>query len=365
VATPISEQRTAPKTESREPELEATEVAPGVLRIMLPVPFMGLGHVNCYALEDERGIALIDPGVPDGVSLAMLRSRLDDVGLDLDRVHTCVSTHSHIDHYGGITRLRVGRESEVGIVAFENHGHSWWDAFDDYADGSELMLRSSDELDDAARLRVSEELVVTTPWGSPSPSPTPRSFERWASSLSLRDTLRPPEATSPVADGDRIDLGGQEWLVLHTPGHCDDHLCLYSEELGVLFSGDHVLPEITPHVGGRGSYDDPLADFFESLDRVAELPGVLTVLPAHGDPFTDLTGRCREIAEHHRERLARLRQVGGELGEATVEHFMRLLFDEPSHGRLAAAETFAHLEWLRIHDGARRTESAGLAYYEL
>ena len=43
---------------------EITEVAPGVLRMQLPIQFTGLGHVNCYALEDDRGFALVDPGLP-------------------------------------------------------------------------------------------------------------------------------------------------------------------------------------------------------------------------------------------------------------------------------------------------------------
>ena len=59
---------TAPPARPRKQEQEAasdevTEVAPGVLRLQLPlIGFTGLGHVNCYALEDERGFALVDPG---------------------------------------------------------------------------------------------------------------------------------------------------------------------------------------------------------------------------------------------------------------------------------------------------------------
>ena len=58
---------TAPRPRRQEQEAasdEVTEVAPGVLRLMLPlVGFTGLGHVNCYALEDDRGFALVDPGM--------------------------------------------------------------------------------------------------------------------------------------------------------------------------------------------------------------------------------------------------------------------------------------------------------------
>ena len=50
------------KQEQEEATTEITEVVPGVLRTMLPVNLPGLGHVNCYVLEDERGVAVVDPG---------------------------------------------------------------------------------------------------------------------------------------------------------------------------------------------------------------------------------------------------------------------------------------------------------------
>jgi glyoxylase-like metal-dependent hydrolase (beta-lactamase superfamily II) len=54
----------AAKQEQEAATDEITEVAPGVLRLQLPIQFTGLGHVNCYALEDANGFALVDPGLP-------------------------------------------------------------------------------------------------------------------------------------------------------------------------------------------------------------------------------------------------------------------------------------------------------------
>src|SRR5688572_5510597 len=56
---------TTVRQERRPPEREVSEVAPGVLRIQLPMDMPGLGHVNCYAIEDREGVALIDPGTPN------------------------------------------------------------------------------------------------------------------------------------------------------------------------------------------------------------------------------------------------------------------------------------------------------------
>ena len=54
----------ARKQEQEDAREEVTEVAPGVLRMELPIRMPGLGHVNCYALVDGDGVALVDPGLP-------------------------------------------------------------------------------------------------------------------------------------------------------------------------------------------------------------------------------------------------------------------------------------------------------------
>src|SRR5690625_7938194 len=60
-----------------------------------------------------------------------------------------------------------------------------------------------------------------------------------------------------LQDGTVIDLPGRDLRAVWTPGHSPGHLCLHLADGDVLFTGDHVLPRITPHVGqfqiGRAS----------------------------------------------------------------------------------------------------------------
>ena len=109
--------------------------------------------------------------------------------------------------------------------------------------------------------------------------------------------------------------------------------------------------------------DDPLATFFRSLERMKELPDVRHVLPAHGHPFSDVTGRVDHIIGHHVERLETIQEAGDDIGSGTVEAFMQRLFKERSWGDMAASETYAHLEHLRIMGKANRNEIAGQAVY--
>ncbi len=174
-----------------------------------------------------------------------------------------------------------------------------------------------------------------------------------------------PRPTRRVEDAEIVTLAGREWVSMHTPGHTADHLCLFDPAEGVLLSGDHVLPTITPHINGIGTSEDPLAQFFASLDRMAELEGVTIVLPAHGHPFTDVADRAKAIRRHHEERLDKLRAASREIGGfATVPELSQHLFAPRSWGHMADSETFAHLEHLRLLGDAecRKTEDGKLLY---
>ena len=134
---------------------------------------------------------------------------------------------------------------------------------------------------------------------------------------------------------------------------------------GIMISGDHVLPTITPHISGMTSTPDPLADFFTSLDRMHTFDQAKTVLPAHGMEFADLGGRAESIKVHHLERLQTLRESSNEIGRGTVEDYMKQLFQPRSWGSMAESETYAHLEHLRLQNQAEVTSVDQELRYEI
>lgn len=344
-----------PKQEQRDASTEVVEVAAGVLRTQLPISLPGLGHVNCYVLEDERGIAVVDPGLPGDDSWAHLVDRLDRAGYAVADVHTVIVTHSHPDHFGGAMRLRY--ESGAEVVTHESF-RTLFDRVADDEDSEQLLLNSPDD-----RLEAMQRYFATpSPWGASRSGPSPEFLERMrggGGSLGLiatRPTLR-------LVDGETIKLARREWVAMHTPGHTYDHLCLYDPEFGVILTGDHVLPSITPHISGLTPQSDPLALFFDSLRRMSELGDVSIALPAHGDPFTDLAGRAEHIIGHHQDRLDVIRSAGHDLVNATVSDFMRVLFRERSWGEMAESETYAHLEHLRELGEIDRQFDHGIARY--
>jgi glyoxylase-like metal-dependent hydrolase (beta-lactamase superfamily II) len=341
-----------PTRQEQEPAtVEITEVAPNVLRSQLPISLPGLGHVNCYFLQDERGVAIVDPGLPGPKSWRALVDRLKRAGYKPRHVHTVIVTHSHPDHFGGAGRLRDTYGAEV---VSHRRFRTWFDPSEDEA------------LEDD---RGPEESPWTRkmPWRSDATfaPPISRRLKFGLYRVALNRFMRTPTPTRRVDDAEVIRLAGREWVSLHTPGHTEDHLCLYDPAEGIVLSGDHVLPTITPHISGLVAGADPLTAFFSSLDKVAALEGVGLVLPAHGHPFRDLAGRAEEIKAHHAERLDVLRKAAGELGSASVEELSHHLFRPRSWGPMAESETYAHLEHLRAIGEAASRDEAGTLHYQL
>ncbi len=103
------------KQEQEDAREEISEIAKNVLRLELPITMPGLGHVNCFALLDDNGATLIDPGLPMPGPFKVLKRRLTQAGLKLKDCHTVVVTHSHPDHFGGAGR--VLKESGGRLIA--------------------------------------------------------------------------------------------------------------------------------------------------------------------------------------------------------------------------------------------------------
>jgi glyoxylase-like metal-dependent hydrolase (beta-lactamase superfamily II) len=376
-----------PKQEQEPASEEITEVAPGVLRMQLPIWMPGLGHVNMYGLVDDRGLTVVDPGLPGPKSWRSLKARLKSAGYSVKDIHTVVVTHSHPDHFGGAGRIK----KEAGAELITHKAFTTW-SLDRKGKGNlseaDAERIEQDAIDEAARydgpsleelpaLRgdaavldeyTEEDQRQSVPWGENtawggSKHPMPPLKKRVAI-RAMRLAFAPPDPTRRVKHGAPIQLAGRTWLAIHTPGHTLDHLCLYDPENGILLSGDHVLPSITPHIAGS-KQGDALNSYLATLDLVASLDGVKLGLPAHGHPFDDVPGRVDAIKEHHFERMETLRAASIALGPASVVDLSHELFPERHWGVMAESETFAHLEHLRGAGEAERWDDDGALIYRV
>ena len=304
-----------PRQEQEPASEEVTEVSPGVLRMQLPIWMPGLGHVNMYGLVDDRGLTVIDPGLPGPQSWKALKQRLKTAGLQAQRRahrggHALASRplrrrgphrardrrradHAprvlHVDGEGPEPRTALtegeAKRAEVEAAALAQSLDVEPDELPTINDDADVV--HDDTLETEA---TSSPWGAITPWGTTNQGPP---LKRKLMIRAMRMLFTPPEPTQRVHHGARIRMGGRDWFAVHTPGHTVDHICAWDPESGVLLTGDHVLPSITPHVSGV-RHADSLKSYLATLDLVARLDGVKLGLPAHGHPFTDVPGRARD-----------------------------------------------------------------------
>ena len=319
-------------------------VAPGVHRVPVVLPDMGLHEVNVYALTDATGVDLIDCGMNQAASEGALVSGLARIGLGLDDVRNVFVTHHHVDHYSLATKLRREHGFTVHL-----------------GEGERQNLRAIRHVIDAQaeRSHVRDMRRVGFP----------------SSAAGLVDPATPDIDPEVWVDPDRwIDDGAtltsrsRRLTAIATPGHTKGHLVFRDDESDLLFAGDHILSRITPSIGfeASGRPRTALRDYLDSLTLVLGLPDT-RLLPAHGpvQPSTHL--RVKELLAHHEERLAATMMALESIDvTGTPYNVARRLpwtrhhrdFDtlDPFNQYLAAAETAAHLDVLvqqrlaRMHD---------------
>jgi ribonuclease/clavin/mitogillin len=144
----------------------------------------------------------------------------------------------------------------------------------------------------------------------------------------------------PLVEGQVLVDG---WLVLHTPGHASDHLCLYDAARGIAIVGDMVASVGTIVVDPP---DGHMRTYLAQLERLRGL-GAELLIPAHGDPVRDPHGILTEYIAHRAMResriLASLTDEPQALGTVTRRSYPEL---DPRLLPLAERACLAHLEKL-------------------
>ncbi|MGW0036967.1 MBL fold metallo-hydrolase [Gordonia sp. NPDC003376] len=301
-----------------------------VIRIPLPIPLRDLREVNCYAIVDDSGITLIDPGWHDAASEAVLGAALADLGAAPTDVTALFVTHAHWDHYTRALDWQQRHGIPVHLGIEERHTIDGFDLTGGpYPQQARLLRRAgAPDLADAVDALDLEDFERDQPFGPPS---------QW------------------VTDGETFGLGAQTLHAHWTPGHTRGHTVFELPEAGLLFTGDHLLPRITPSLGFEHTPEDsPLTSYLGSLTRFADRTG-MRMLPAHGEASHRADVRARELLDHHERRLGEIRQLvaDGHHDAATIaaamtwtRHERRLAELGTVHAMTAILEVRAHLEHL-------------------
>ncbi|MBT2565243.1 MBL fold metallo-hydrolase [Arthrobacter sp. ISL-85] len=297
----------------------------------IPVPFPDnpMRYTLSYLLLGDGDAVLIDPGWDSDAGLEYLVAGLRQAGLGLADLTGIVATHFHSDHLGMAARLRTATKAWVAL-------------------GDKEMRRLTEPEDPDLILRTHREELAL--WGVPHN----RLDEVAMNHQTLTHLRNLADPDLRLAHGTLVPAKGLHLRVVTTPGHSPGHICLVDEPHAMIFSGDHVLPRISPHIALElPGPANPLADYYESLDLIA-FEDAMEVCPAHEYRFSGMQRRVAQLIEHNRERSAEVLRVLEKHRPSTVWGIARHL--TWSRGweslqafslRLAVSETASHVVYLR------------------
>ena len=251
------------------------EIREGLYRIVVPLPDNPLKEVNSYILTSSARNLVIDTGMNRPECQEVLEAGFAALGIDRERTDF-LATHLHADHQGLIaTMMGEGSRAYMGALdtpAFRSGNGNTWSR--DGFMGSYARRSGFPEQDLEASMQNHPGFKYSS--------------ARTVDYVSL-------------AEGDVLEVGDFRLEVLHTPGHTGGHVCLYDRAKALLFSGDHVLGDITPNIATWSDDEDPLREYLGSLRRVAGLE-VELCLPGHRSLIHNFHERVAGIIEHHRVR---------------------------------------------------------------
>lgn len=318
-------------------------VVPGLSWVRMPLPF-ALDHVNLWLLDDdiehEDGLRAGWTLVDTGASTDATRAAWEDVlagGVQGRPPVRVIATHCHPDHVGLAgwlcARFDVPLWTTAGEFGFMR-----------------MMAAALPGLDGPSAVPHFERHGLRDP----------AMLDQMGSRRNYYPSLVPtvPDAYTRLQDGQTIAIGGQQWRVITGFGHSPEHASLYCAALNVLISGDMVLPRISTNVSvfAVEPEGNPLQLYLDSLDKFADLPDDVLVLPSHGKPFRGMHTRIVQLREHHIARLAEVLEACATPQSAA--DIVPIMFRRPLDAHqlsFALGEALAHMHLLWRKHQLRRT----------
>lgn len=241
--------------------------------------------------------------------------------VDIKDIYGVIVTHAHIDHFGGLSELLSVNPNikvfvhEIDSKAVERFEETFIYAKHYFA----VFLR---------RAGLDEEGVRTH-------------ISMYSAS---KEFLKSVKVSKPLKDMEKLE----DFLVVHTPGHSPGHICLVLDD--VIFTGDHILPYITPHQFPESIMKyTGIGHYIESLEKIQRLvieKKISYGLPAHYTIVQDVNQRAEEIKIHHFNRLKEILKICKE--PKTMVQIVHELFPDKQGYQfiLALDEVGAHVEYL-------------------
>lgn len=322
------------------------EVAENIYRIGVTLPDNPLKELNSYFIRGNERDLLIDTGFRREECREALEQGLKELNSKAER-RDILATHIHSDH-SGMADLFAGPDSTIYMsrVDLELEKRE--------LNGEIHERRNARFLSEGFGEELLEKIHQTNP----------------ARTMCLPAV---DDRFTGLEDQEEIQVGDYVLKMLLVPGHTPGNIMLWAEKQGILFSGDHVLFDITPNITQWEIMEDSLGDYLESLKKYENLQVNMT-LPGHRKTG-DYQKRVRELIHHHHNRLQDcLDIVKSQSGMTAYEIAGRMgwkirarSWEEfpPVQKWFAVGECLSHLDHLRKTGVVSREQKDGKWHYYL
>ncbi len=307
------------------------EIDKDIYCIQVPLAGSPLGTLNAYYFRGGEEDFLMDTGFNTAACEASLRKSLTSLGYRPERLNI-INTHLHADHTG-LNHWFVGENRHIYISEVDHLGvlaHYKGQGF----------KRGERDRREGADKSLFDAMINFGP-------------EKSRRKLDFDE-----EKFVGLKDKEFLDVGACRLQMLLVPGHTPGNAMFYIPEKKIMFTGDHVLFDITPNITFWPGLSNALQAYIDSLNYSKQFE-VELALPGHRKPG-DYQARIDRILLHHEHRLAEvIGIVGNEPGLTAYQIARRMRWkihlDEngnfpPAQMWFAAGECMSHLDKL-VADG--------------
>ncbi|MFW9970817.1 MAG: MBL fold metallo-hydrolase [Candidatus Odinarchaeota archaeon] len=327
----------------------------GIYQIKIDVPF-AIKYVCVYLFKLNGKRILIDSGLNMGNWKKKLFHAFQELNLSIQDIDYCFITHAHTDHIG-LVKILKQNNPELNILMHDiTHEILKWETENENL--KDLKQRATITAKQLIRYGMREDQGYKIV----------QFFTYWPRFLQYQK----PDVI--IHDGDVLF---DNLEIIWTPGHSFGHICIFENKRKYLFSGDHILSRITPHIGNfiipanmEKKYEDQdfnniLKHYLASLDKIENLNPKI-IFPAHQEIIYNPHERILQIKEHHKNRLKEISAVikNNPLTAYRISqiHFGKDLDEMNSY--MALSEVLGHLFYLEAQNKVNKIEKNGkLLFY--
>lgn len=320
-----------------------------VVRIPTATGF-GVGDINSYVIlpeKNSRQLVLIDTGIGSEEAWQALSAGLNGFGYGIEDITLLLLTHGHTDHFGQAGRIRAVSDCQVWA-----HEH---------------INRTLDRYEPSAEREAEERSFLATLGFSREDYDRAYTFRDY-----IQKIMTPCEPDHLLRDGEMVPVEGFELQAVHTPGHCPEELIFWQEQSRQMFSGDHLLPDITPvclldipeSPGARRTRT--LVQYYQSADKIKPYLAS-SIYPSHGDVFHNHLELIASYRLSTERRLLKISRILSEHGAMTPLDIGKKLFPKVWQDQMypVISEIMGHLDMLEDGGHAAWEEKSGRLLYTL